>query len=179
LKQNFNDGNGTVTVALFRINKEGDLRDGIDGGTEQAGETYSQGIEIEAQYQWSGSLATGLFATALKAEFEEFNEKTGNTPSNVADEVVYLWATYRIGQHWQVGGNVFYVGDRFMDDSNTMTMDSYSITDLHATRMINNFELTFRARNVFDEDYSFWSQYDNAHQLGDPRSLEVSVYTSF
>jgi iron complex outermembrane receptor protein len=99
-----------------------------DGQTSEGAEVSIsgqpfQGMNITAGYAYTDTGIGGIDVNA------------GNTPLNVAENTYNLWASYefqsgnllaRLG----IGGDYFFVDDRFGDDDNSFTLDSYNTVDL-------------------------------------------------
>lgn len=191
-KQRFLNNRGQWTTAIYDITKKDGLTPDPDnqGQKIQVGEQSSQGIESSLALQMNDQWLLEVNASFLKAEFEVYNiagtdtesgkSPKGNTPANVAEKTANLWIHYQANEKWKIGGASRYVGEREMDDANYQQMDAYSVSDLYVSwKTASIGDVTFRIRNVFDEEYSQWSVYDDAHLLGDPRSYEISLYRKF
>ena len=187
IKQSFLDNRGQWTAAIYDITKEDGLTPDPNDPSKrvQIGEQQSQGVEVSLALQINDLWQLEANASVLNAEFETYNTASGdslkgNTPANVAEQTANLWIHYQANDAWRIGGSSRYVGEREMDNANTDQMDAYNLFDLYVRWTEPELgEVTFRVRNAFDEEYSQWSVYDDAHLLGDPRSYEISLYRKF
>jgi iron complex outermembrane receptor protein len=187
IKHSFFDNQGQWTAAIYDISKEDGLtRDPNDPEKRvQIGEQTSQGIEVSLALQVNEQWSFEVNASSLNAELETYNTSSGaslkgNTPENIAEKTANLWLNFQANETWRLGGSTRYVGEREMNDANTAQMDAYSVIDFYIswkTQHLDN--VTFRVRNAFDEEYSQWSEYGDAHLLGNPRSYEISLYRKF
>ncbi len=98
----------------------------------------AKGIELEASYR-VGNFRLNGGATLMDAQIT--NSQTaadiGKKPRRQADVVYSLSPSYRIGD-LQLGAAMIGSGKSFGDDSNTITMPGYTITNLFASYRINS-----------------------------------------
>ena len=90
-----------------------------------------------------------------------------------------------------MGAALRYVDDRYGDNANNITLNSYSLIDAFASWKHKNVVVNARVNNLADEDYVSWSDvfylgqndpsfiYANQLLLGSPRTYEVSIAASF
>ena len=73
-----------------------------------------------------------------------------NTPRHSAN----LWTTYDIGEQWQVGTGVFFIGERFANNSNTNLVPKTVRWDATVAYQLNqNIQLRLNALNLTDALY--------------------------
>ena len=184
-----------ATVAYFDIQRDDVIEQiGIDSATNVGGRE-SNGLEVTATWAASEQLKFGVNAAQTKAEFSRstnFQNFAGNTPPNVPERTANLWASYNFSDlPLTLGGAFRYVGDRFGDNANDVTLKSYSLIDAYASWKHNNLTISARVNNAADEEYVSWSDvfylgqtdpsfiYANQLLLGAPRTYEVSIAASF
>ena len=184
-----------ATVAYFDIQRDDVIEQiGIDSATNVGGRE-SNGLEVTATWTASEQLKFGVNAAQTKAEFSRstnFQNFAGNTPPNVPERTANLWASYNFSDlPLTLGGAFRYVGDRFGDNANDVTLKSYSLIDAYASWKHNNLTISARVNNAADEEYVSWSDvfylgqtdpsfiYANQLLLGAPRTYEVSIAASF
>jgi iron complex outermembrane receptor protein len=184
-----------ATVAYFDIQRDDVIEQiGIDSATNVGGRE-SNGFEVTATWAASEKLKFGVNAAQTKAEFSRstnFQNFAGNTPPNVPERTANLWASYNFSDlPLTLGGAFRYVGDRFGDNANDVTLKSYSLIDAYASWKHNNLTISARVNNAADEEYVSWSDvfylgqadpsfiYANQLLLGAPRTYEVSIAASF
>lgn len=184
-----------ATVAYFDIQRDDVIEQiGIDSATNVGGRE-SNGLEVTATWAASEQLKFGVNAAQTKAEFSRstnFQNFAGNTPPNVPERTANLWASYNVSDlPLTLGGAFRYVGDRFGDNANDVTLKSYSLIDAYASWKHNNLTISARVNNAADEEYVSWSDvfylgqtdpsfiYANQLLLGAPRTYEVSIAASF
>ena len=184
-----------ATVAYFDIQRDDVIEQiGIDSATNVGGRE-SNGLEVTATWAASEQLKFGVNAAQTRAEFSRsnnFQNFAGNTPPNVPERTANLWASYNFSDlPLTLGGAFRYVGDRFGDNANDVTLKSYSLIDAYASWKHNNLTISARVNNAADEEYVSWSDvfylgqtdpsfiYANQLLLGAPRTYEVSIAASF
>ncbi|WP_024612189.1 TonB-dependent siderophore receptor [Pseudoalteromonas sp. TB64] len=189
IKAEFFGGRLQSSVSIYNIEKTNVLstEDGIT--TLRDGQT-SEGIEfsISGQPTEGMNLIAGYAYTDAEIEVDGV---TGNKPRNVADNTFNLWASYEFQkgslEGFGVGGGYFFVDDRFGNDDNSYTLDSYGLVDLSvwytlATPGLGNdgtvrFQLA--VKNLLDEEYYSASGGDLRINIGTPRSVFASVSFAF
>ena len=195
LKAILNGAKLEATVAYFDIQRDDVLEQiGIDKATNVGGRE-SDGIEVSATWAASDQLQFSLNMAYTNAEFSRstnFQNFAGNTPPNVPERTANFWTSYKFSDlPLTLGVALRYVGDRFADNANDVTLKSYSLIDAVASWRHNNLIFSARVNNVTDEEYVSWSDvfylgqndpsfiYANQLLLGSPRTFEVSIATSF
>jgi catecholate siderophore receptor len=78
---------------------------------------------------------------------------TGNVPLNVPRDSASLWSTYSWQDTWEVGGGVFYVGQRYANNQNTVQVPAYTRFDLTAAYKQPTYEVRLNVLNVFNTMY--------------------------
>lgn len=135
-------------------------------------ETQSVGIELDGDFQWN-NFNVDLNATFQQPEYTNESAASGDIDGNQVlrqpEELVRLTPSYE----WDLGdssdlalyGTLTYVGDRFNDPGNTVTLESYEAVDLGIDLNINNFNIQLAYENVTDEEGA---------TEGDPRNPTAS-----
>jgi len=154
------DGRFIANLALFNLVKENVATTDPDNPlfSVAVGEQRSRGVELDL----SGELRPGWNIIAnyafLDTEITEDNgDLEGNELFGVPTHNVNLWTTYDIqsgplsGLGFGLGVN--YVGDRFGDNANSFTLDSYFLTNAAISYQQDSWELGLNFRNLFDIDY--------------------------
>lgn len=139
LKQAFAGGRGEWTVALYRIVKN-DLQVPVPdepGERQQVGEQSSRGVEVSASISVAERVRVHVNGTVLDARFDDFAEnvggvyisRNGNTPPNVPERTANLWIDWSFLPRWHARAGIRYVGERYADNANSATLDSFTVID--------------------------------------------------
>ncbi|RUO77703.1 TonB-dependent receptor domain-containing protein [Idiomarina seosinensis] len=163
--------------------------DGIDfleaaaGGYVNDGGVESDGIEASVDYQlndhWSvyGSY-TNNDSTYIDKDF------AGNQVVGSAEDMFSVSIDYSNDSYFG-GFSTKYVGERFMDQSNTSKTDSYTVSDLYLGTTaydigggIDSVEFRFTINNVFDESY-LGTIAPGAAWIGAPRVAALNAKFTF
>ncbi|MCM8564426.1 TonB-dependent receptor [Thauera linaloolentis] len=179
VKQQFGQGLGEWTAAVYRIDKDDIITRHPDTPSisVQGGSQHSKGLELSAAItptaQWR---LEGNFAL-VSAEFDELIEagganRAGNRPANVPRQVANLWAHYRFGD-WQASLGGRYVGKRYGNNANTVDLPSYVVADAVLNWQLDSTTtLRLLGRNLTDKLY-VTAAYGSQHLLGDGRRVEL------
>lgn len=194
VKQSARDGRVEWTIAGYRIVKKDLLVPDplVLANLIQVGQQSSQGVEATLGFDVVSGLRIGFNGTLLKPQFDEFFEnvggvrtsREGNKPTNVPWQAGNLLATWSFSNNWLAQGSVRFVGKRFINTTNTLSLPSYTVVDASLRRSISErVAIDFRLNNVFNEFYAF-SFAGNGRgggnwNLGTPRSFELSLTTGF
>jgi iron complex outermembrane receptor protein len=193
VKQAFWEGKGEWTLAAYHIRKSDLLtRDASNPSLRvQVGEQSSRGIEGSLSMAFARDWRVEANATMLRARFDDFTEasgtpavpvsRNGNVPPNVAQRLANVWLSWNVTPAWTAMGGVRYVGKRYADNANTLTLPSYTTTDVAVRWQVDKATtLTARCLNVFDKAY-FTTAYYTATQwfYGPGRSFELTLNHRF
>lgn len=191
-KSSFWDEKMNATLAIYDIEKNDLLTTTLVNGVQtpqQVGAQVSQGAEfavsVEPVPEWR---VEGNISYAWLSEFQDFQENLGTTatisrdrnrPPNVPETVANLFLMHTRGP-WQFRGGARYVGERFANNNNGITMAAYTTLDAAISYTHGPATYTLRGRNLTDRTYSDWAVNGGAMQhLGDPRSAEFGVNIQF
>jgi len=119
-------------------------------------------------------------AAFIDAEFDEFFSGgvslAGNAPRNIPETTANLWVNWAPVERWQVGGGLRYVSSRFGNNTNTEELPAYTVVDASLNwDVTEHIALTFRVRNLTDEEDYVLSQYVSDQWIfAEPRAFEFS-----
>ena len=188
-KASISGGKAEVTFAYFNVLRRDFLTQINQTQVSNVGSLMSHGVEFASSIYlsrlWQASANVGY----VDAHYGEFVNPdfgitaSGNRPPNVARWTANVWiGVNQIGDlPLEVGGGVRFVGDRFGDYANQLTLKSYALVDAYAAYAMGKTRLTLRGRNLTDREYCPWLSPYYPHQvaLGSPRTVEISVETKF
>lgn len=183
-KFDFLNGQASATVSVFRLERTGikatdpaTLRiipigvqrtDGVEltgnldlsaGWRAVAGYAYLDAKVIDSIARDAGQLIEGKRATI--------------TPEHSAN----LWLTKDVGERFGFGAGANYVGDRFANPGNTVTLPAYTTVDAMAWGRFGPIVAQLNVSNLFDEGYtvSGHGSSPNLNLPGAPRSAMVTL----
>jgi iron complex outermembrane receptor protein len=190
LKQAFMQGKGEWTLAGYQIDKNKLLTRDPNNPTrvQQIGAQSSRGVEGSLAIRPLAGLSVMANVALLRARFDDFTEnnngvpvsRNGNVPRNVPQRSANLLATYNFSSAWNIGGALRYVGKRYSNSANTITLPAYTVLDASiGYRVTKTSAITLRIFNLADRVYAD-APYNNGQWiLGAPRSIELSANLSF
>jgi len=184
MKSIFLGGRAEATLALYHIERKNILvQTGSGRSVENVGKQRSKGLELEGALRVTQKWSVGANTVYTNAAFGDFGINSGKTPPNVPEWVTNAWTRYQniAGLPLEIGGNFRYVGDRFNNNTNTVTLKSYELVDIHASYQKGSARFTARITNLFDKVYAYWGDtfYPDQVLLGYPRAFEISSQFSF
>jgi len=184
------DGKAESTLAYYDIERDDIFeRFALDSVTNVGGRS-SNGIELSTAIKLTEQWRISANAAYTDAEFirsANMQTQAGNTPPNIPEITANIQTSYQniANLPIEAGASVHFVDDRFGDNPNTVTLNAYTLTHLFAAWKGDNYRVTARVENVFDQDYVPWSDVFYLHQdnpsfiyanqllLGSPRTFRL------
>ena len=77
----------------------------------------------------------------------------GKVPTNTPSDTATLWSTYDVTQNWQVGGGVTYMGERFLNNTDLVSVPSYVRLDATLEYRRGHYDVRLNLFNLADEHY--------------------------
>ncbi len=148
-------GNLSLTGALFQTDKNNARTAGLNGTFDATGQIRIKG----ARAGFSGRITDDwqVFGGWTYLDAKIVNGVgaglTGNVPINTPAQSASIWTTYGFLQNWEVGGGVFYVGQRYVNNNNTVQVPEYYRVDLTAAYKMETFDVRLNVFNVLDTMY--------------------------
>jgi catecholate siderophore receptor len=184
------DGKAMATASLFQLERT-DIKTTNPAQPTQLipiGTQRTRGLELSL----SGELRPGTQATFSYAYLDAVvTESTtvdagqpvqGKRATITPRNSLSVWLTQRLGDAWTVGGGFNYVGDRFANPGNTVTLPAYTVVDAMAQYRIGRATtVQLNLRNLFDRRYivSAHGTSPNLNLPGAPRNVMVTLRHSF
>ncbi|WP_414448061.1 TonB-dependent receptor [Burkholderia sp. 22PA0099] len=190
-KQSLLDGRAEWTLAAYRIVKDNLVAADPQNPNQsiQIGQQSSRGIEASFGAQVTRDLRVDANVAVLRAKYDDFTEQSGgalvsrdgNVPASVPQRLANLWVSWRFAPEWTGIGGLRYVGKRYADTANQLSMASYTTVDLAlAWKPRKDTTITARAYNVFNRHYVESAYYDETQYLiGSDRRLELILNYKF
>lgn len=175
------------TVAVYQVEKRNLLSRNPDNPaiTEQIGKQSSKGIEFGLTTEPIKGLTLSANAAFLRARYDDFRDAAGvsyegNKVTGVPERTANIWAAYRFMPAWQIGGGARYVGERQSNTANTASLPSYTVLDAVLNYDVaRNTSVSLSVRNLADRDYALSGSGNVRWLLGEPRTAQLTVRTSF
>jgi iron complex outermembrane recepter protein len=155
------------------------------GFSIQTGEQRSRGIELDI----SGEILPGWNIIGgyayTDARITEDNDATieGKRRFSAPEHSFNLWTTYRIQdgdfQGLGLGLGLYYTGERWADNANTVELPSFFRTDAAIFYERERFRAALNFRNIFDVDYFIGGNSDTFVDRGEPFTLLGTVSWQF
>lgn len=188
LKQGLWGGRLEWTLAAYHLVKKDLLTANLANPTiqEQVGQQSSRGIEA--------SVATRLGAwrfeangTVLDPKFDDFKAQVGSTtrqlaglvPMTVPKRAANVTAFWDFAPQWTARTSLQYVGQRFVNNTNTASLPSYTVANAGVNwRAMRGLTLDLRVDNLFDKSYATQGS-EVQWILGRPRTVWLSGTYAF
>lgn len=188
-KFDYLDGQGSATLAAYTITRKNlAMADQNNPGiTIPVGQQSAHGVEVATSLKITPSFLVQGNLAYTAARYDDFIEnvggtavnRAGNVPGNVPDWVANLWLHWNLGPNLQLGVDARYVSQRYGNTANTIWDPAYTLFGASLSYQINKqAQLTMRAKNLTDKVYAA-SVGTGSFYLGAPRSLDVTLHTSF
>lgn len=176
------------TAAAYQIELDNVLsRDANNPNvTVNNGRQSSRGIELGAAWRATKQLTLSGNVAALQARFDTLTEaggisRVGNTPPNVPERVVNLFANYRFeSMPMELFLSVNHTGKMYTDNANQIQINGHTTADAAVSYRIKPALLTFRVRNLTDKLYANYIGRATSQVLIAPqRTFELSAKFDF
>lgn len=175
----------SLTAAVFETKKtDARSHDPLTGDVSLAGENRVRGIELGATGSITDKWDIWAGYTYLDPKVKKYrngkNVYDGKQIKFIAKNSATLWTTYEPIKDWTIGGGVSYVGERYVNDDNSLKLPSHTLYDaMVGYQMTRNFELQLNVNNITDTRV-----YDASHvglfaNVGPGRSYMLNANYSF
>lgn len=190
LKADVLDGRGSLTIAVYDIKRRDILTQvGIDA-VSNVGSQKSRGVEVSGEMKLARNWAMTSSGTYVDATYGRFVDPnygiaaSGNRPPNVPAWVGNVWTSVQhvAGLPLEAGGGIKYVGKRYGNTANDLTLKPYATGIVYATYAVSpRLSLTGRVNNIWNKTFVQWADiyYPAQVMLGEPRRAEVSLLARF
>lgn len=155
-------GNLSLNGALFQITKMNARTANPDGTFSPTGTVQVQGARVgfagRLMPEWqvfggyaylNGRIVNGITNTANSG----VGTTTGMVPLNTPKDSANLWTTYTIKETYEIGAGVFYVGQRYANNQNTVQVPEYARFDLTAAYKLPTYDVRLNVYNIFNTMY--------------------------
>jgi len=151
----------------------------IQGGSQSTyGAELAFSAAITRQFRIDGN------ASLIDAQYDELLEaggvnRAGNTPPNVAERIINLFAVYEFPQvPVKLTAGMRNQSGTFADTANLISVDGYTIFDASIGYSFDFGDITVRGRNLTDQTFIERAGSSTVY-LGAPRTVDVTFRTKF
>lgn len=144
----------SLGAAVFQTDKtNARSTDPLTGDVSLNGSNRVRGFELSATGSITPKWDIWAGYTYLDPKIKSYrngnNVFDGNQIKFIAKQSATLWTTYKVHPQWTVGGGVTYVGARFVDDANDLTLPSSTVYDAMVNfDVTKNFSLQANINNI-------------------------------
>ncbi|TWB42412.1 TonB-dependent receptor [Nitrospirillum pindoramense] len=187
-KLDFWQGRLSTTASLFRLERSGiKTTDPVTQKLLPIGVQRTDGVELTGALDLSDGWKAIAGYAYLDARVTESVAKDAGVPVQGKRATITprhstnLWVTKAFGNRFGLGGGMNYVGDRYANPGNTVTLPSYVTVDAMAWYRQGPVTLQVNIYNIADERYIVSAHGSNANLNlpGSPRSVMGSVKISY
>lgn len=152
--------NLSVNGAIFQIDKNNVRTLNPDGTYTPTGNVSVQGFRvgfagrITPEWQVFGgySYLNAIITQGLNYQ-SGIGNTTGKVPLNTPNDSGNIWTTYTIKETYEFGGGLFYVGQRYANNTNTVVVPAYARIDLTAAYKQPTYDVRLNVINLLDTKY--------------------------
>jgi len=159
-KFEFMNGNLSLNGAAFQITKYNARTQNADGTFTPTGTVRVKGVRVGAAGRITPEWQVFAGYAYLDARIIQglnfiggIGNTTGNVPLNTPKDSGNIWTTYTIKDTYEIGGGMFYVGQRYANNQNTVQVPEYFRFDLTAAYKQPTWELRANVFNLFNTMY--------------------------
>ncbi|WP_374484520.1 TonB-dependent receptor [Zoogloea sp.] len=133
------------------------------------------GWQLWSGYAWLDARMVSSIATDAGQAVQ------GKRPTLTPEHSANLWLTKALGGGFGAGAGLNYVGDRFANPGNTVTLPSYTTVDAMAYYRVKGLDLQLNLTNLFDRKYIVAGHGSNANLNlpGAPRAVQLTARYAF
>lgn len=182
------DGRASAGISIFRLERTNiKTTDPLTQRVLPLGTQRTQGVELT----FNGDLGNGWNTWAgysyLDAEMissiarDDGQAVQGKQPTLTPKHSANIWLSKALPGHLGVGGGINYVGDRFANPGNTVTLPNYVTVDAMAYYRHRAIDLTLNLTNLLDRAYivAGHGSSKNLNLPGAPRSVQLTARYRF
>ncbi len=151
------DGNLSLTLALFEVDKDNARSQISPGVYALTGDVRVRGVELGAAGRITRAWQVFGGYTYLDAKIvsaSALDGTQGNVPANTPQNSATLWTTYDVAPRWQIGTGVAYMSDRYASNNNAVKVGSYFRWDAMVAYTLPQWTLQLNVLNLTDRlDY--------------------------
>jgi catecholate siderophore receptor len=164
-----------LTAAAFQITQYNSRSQNSDNTYTANGTIRVEGWRLGASGKITRRLSVFGGYTHLDAEIIDAIAvgTQGKVPANTAKDSATLWTTYDAGHGFEVGGGAIYLGKRYLNNTDTVSVPGYTRWDATIAWRQPHYDVRLNVFNLFDARY-----YDSLIQSDGGRAVPGSGRTA-
>ncbi len=164
-----------LTAAAFQITQSNSRSQNSDNTYTANGTIQVQGFRLGAAGKVTRRLSVFGGYSHLDAKIIDAIAvgTQGKVPANTAKDSATLWTTYDAGHGIEVGGGAIYLGKRYLNNTDTVSVPGYTRWDATIAWRQPHYEVRLNAFNLFDH-----RNYDSLIQSDGGRAVPGSGRTA-
>lgn len=182
VKWDLPDGKSALTASLFKLERTNiKSTDPVTNTLVPLGVQRTNGVELTFAGEvaptwqiWAGyAFLDGEMTTSPATDAGQ--PVQGKRPTLTPRHSANLWVTKALGHGFGLGGGLNYVGARFANPGNTVTLPGYTTVDAMAYYRLGAWDVQLKLNNLFDRRYivAGHGSSPNLNLPGAPRSAQV------
>lgn len=145
----------SLTGALFQITKYNARTQNIDGTYSATGTIQVKGARTGIAGSITPEWSVWGGYTYLDAKITQgiAAMTTGAVPLNTPQDSATLWTTYTFDKKWEIGGGPTFVGQRYANNTNTVSVPGFVRFDATAAYKAEKYDIRLNVFNLTDAYY--------------------------
>jgi iron complex outermembrane recepter protein len=178
--QGFN-GRVDTSLALYHITRNNVAVQQSVTTFEQIGEQRSKGVDLDVNTDLGGQVYLLFNYGFTQPKFEDAgSDLSGRVPRFVPKHLTNLWVRKDFSSGLNAAFGIRHVGEQFVNDSNSVSLDPYTIFSGAVGYRTNRWEWTLNAENLFNnDDYFLPGHFSNLVFPGQPINVSSTIRFRF
>ncbi|WP_321418358.1 TonB-dependent receptor [uncultured Desulfobacter sp.] len=143
-----------------------------------AAKAHSQGIEIEAKARPLQGLDISAAFGWIDAEFDDYGDYTGKTPTQTPAYTLNLNVQYRHDSGFFIRGEMEGYGKTYYDEANTLKRDPFQLYNAKIGYESSKWDVYLYCNNLLDEEYISSMVYQMC-TVSEPRTMGIIASIRF
>jgi iron complex outermembrane receptor protein len=148
---------------------------------EQIGEQRSKGVDLDVNTDLGGQVYLLFNYGFTQPKFEDAGSNlSGRVPRFVPKHLTNLWVRKDFSSGFNAAFGIRYVGEQFVNDSNSVSLDPYTMFSGAVGYRTSRWEWTLNAENLFNnDDYLLPGHFSNLVFPGQPINVSSTIRFRF
>jgi iron complex outermembrane receptor protein len=178
--QGFN-GRVDTSLAIYHITRNNVTVQQAVTTFEQIGEQRSKGVDLDVNTDLGGQTYLLFNYGFTQPKYEDAGSTlSGKVPRFVPKHLTNLWVRKDFSSGFNAAFGLRHVGEQFVTDSNSVTLDAYTIFSGAIGYRTSRWEWSLNAENLFNEDdYFLPGHFSNLAFPGQPINVSSTIRFRF